>query len=229
MTNADNDASTAEKTVSNMYGELSEERVELKRIASLLHNSRTNQSREGSYLAQQDILVGVADDGPRSDPERPNFDIYIWARALMRAMDEGDIKAARSGFTFMNLNVSGPDAAVSLQKNVASILMAPSRFQEYMSFSKNSEKKNLRDFNGVVKSREMLVVLSRPGSGCSTFLKTICGELPGLALHEDSVIHYNGLSLLTSSVLSYTDISARLPSEKDSQTIQRRGHLQSRG
>jgi energy-coupling factor transporter ATP-binding protein EcfA2 len=31
----------------------------------------------------------------------------------------------------------------------------------------------LRDFDGLVKSGEMLVVLGRPGSGCSTFLKTI--------------------------------------------------------
>jgi len=37
-------------------------------------------------------------------------------------------------------------------------------------------------------------VLGRPGSGCSTFLKTICGELSGLDLDDSSVVEYNGIS-----------------------------------
>ncbi|KAH8695660.1 ABC-2 type transporter-domain-containing protein [Talaromyces proteolyticus] len=41
----------------------------------------------------------------------------------------------------------------------------------------------------------MLMVLGRPSSGRSTFLKTVCGELRGLKLHEDSIIHHNGLSM----------------------------------
>jgi ATP-binding cassette, subfamily G (WHITE), member 2, PDR len=40
----------------------------------------------------------------------------------------------------------------------------------------------LRDFDGLVESGEMLVVLGRPGSGCSTFLKTISGEAHGFTV-----------------------------------------------
>ena len=192
----DSEEAKLERTASRMYGDLSEEeRSQLKRIASSLHQSRTNRSRHSSHLERQDTLAGVTDDDPRLDPSLPEFDVYVWARAFMRDMDESDIKSARAGFTFKNLNVSGTGAAVSLQSNVASILMAPFRLGEYVSFGKKPEKKILRDFNGVVKSGEMLVVLGRPGSGCSTFLKTICGELSGLALHEDSVVHYNGMDL----------------------------------
>src|SRR4029434_10916983 len=43
-------------------------------------------------------------------------------------------------------------------------------------------------------SGELLAVLGRPGSGCSTFLKSICGELHGLTLGEKTNIHYNGAS-----------------------------------
>lgn len=192
----DSDETTLERTVSKMFGDLSvEERVELQRIASSLHQSKTNQSRDRSYLERQDTLAGVAVDDPRIDPSRPEFDVYVWARVFVRALHE-DIKAARAGFTFKNLNVSGTGSAVSLQKNVASILMAPLRLGEYVSFGQKPAKTILRDLNGVVKSGEMLVVLGRPGSGCSTFLKTICGELSGLALHEDPIIHYNGMSCL---------------------------------
>jgi ABC-type hemin transport system ATPase subunit len=38
----------------------------------------------------------------------------------------------------------------------------------------------------------MLVVLGRPGSGCTTFLKTIAGEMHGLNITEDSHINYQG-------------------------------------
>jgi ATP-binding cassette subfamily G (WHITE) protein 2 (PDR) len=34
--------------------------------------------------------------------------------------------------------------------------------------------------------------LGRPGSGCSTFLKAISGDLYGLSLDPGSVINYNG-------------------------------------
>lgn len=33
-----------------------------------------------------------------------------------------------------------------------------------------------------------------PGSGCSTLLKTITGELHGLDMHKDSTISYNGIT-----------------------------------
>lgn len=69
--------------------------------------------------------------------------------------------------------------------------MAPLRFREF--FSKGPEKTILNEFEGVLKSGEMLIVLGRPGSGCSTLLKTLMGELSGLDMKEQSEIHYNGM------------------------------------
>ncbi len=51
----------------------------------------------------------------------------------------------------------------------------------------------LRDFEGLVHSGEMLVVLGRPGSGCSTLLKTISGETHGFYIDEKSDINYQGV------------------------------------
>ena len=47
---------------------------------------------------------------------------------------------------------------------------------------------------GTIGAGELLIVLGRPGSGCSTFLKTICGETHGLNVNDGSVIHYDGAS-----------------------------------
>ena len=51
----------------------------------------------------------------------------------------------------------------------------------------------LRDFEGLVHSGEMLVVLGRPGSGCSTLLKTISGETHGFYIDNQSDINYQGI------------------------------------
>lgn len=40
----------------------------------------------------------------------------------------------------------------------------------------------------------MLVVLGPPGSGCSTFLKTISGEINGFYVDKNSYINYQGIS-----------------------------------
>ena len=187
------DEETLAKTLSQMYGELSEdERNHLHRLASSMHRSKSYISTKEQPLERLDTLAGVSDDDPRLNPSMPEFDLYVWARAFIRAMDEGDIKSVRAGFLFKNLNVSGSGNAVNLQSDFASVFMVPFRLGEYINLRRKPEKKILRNFNGVVKSSEMLIVLGRPGSGCSTLLKTISGELAGLNMDKSSVVHYNG-------------------------------------
>ena len=72
--------------------------------------------------------------------------------------------------------------------------MSPFRLNESINLGKKPVKQILRNFDGVLKSGEMLVVLGRPGSGCSTLLKSITGEMHGLDLDKKSEIHYNGIT-----------------------------------
>lgn len=60
----------------------------------------------------------------------------------------------------------------------------------------------LRDFEGLIKSGEMLVVLGKPGSGCSTLLKTISGETDGFVIDPESNINYQGISAVPSVLKS---------------------------
>ena len=50
----------------------------------------------------------------------------------------------------------------------------------------------LQGFEGLVASEEMLLVLGRPGSGCTTFLKTLAGHTHGLYVDKGSWINYQG-------------------------------------
>ena len=61
------------------------------------------------------------------------------------------------------------------------------------SHRKISQRTLLYDFSGSVKDGEMLLVLGRPGSGCSTFLKTIALQTEGYNSVE-GMISYGGLS-----------------------------------
>jgi ABC-type multidrug transport system ATPase subunit len=114
---------------------------------------------------------------------------------MMRLMDEHEVIQRRAGIVWKNLKVCGSGSAINLQKNVGSLLLAPLRFGEF--FGRGPEKTILNEFDGVLKSGEMLVVLGRPGSGCSTLLKSLMGELSGLDMKSQSEIHYNGIMPLS--------------------------------
>ncbi|KAH8590156.1 putative ABC transporter CDR4 [Bisporella sp. PMI_857] len=169
------------------------DRAELHRIATELGQqssiSRT-ATREG--LSRRDTLYGINLDSVELNPSSPQFDAYKWARMMIKLIDEKEIILRRAGIVWKNMKVCGSGSAVNLQKNVGSLLLAPFRFGEF--FGHGQEKTILNEFDGVLKSGEMLVVLGRPGSGCSTLLKTLMGELKGLDLKSQSEIHYNGIT-----------------------------------
>jgi ATP-binding cassette subfamily G (WHITE) protein 2 (PDR) len=175
-----------------------EERPELARLATLLSRTTSRQATVDfggeKELERRDTLYGVNLGDPVLDPSKPEFDFYKWVRMFMKLMEEDGIKHRRAGFTFKNLTVSGTGAALQLQNNVGTLLMAPFRFRETFNIGQKApEKQILRDFNGCVKDGEMLIVLGKPGSGCTTFLKSISGETHGLNVDKNSVIHYNGI------------------------------------
>lgn len=59
--------------------------------------------------------------------------------------------------------------------------------------AESSQRTLLHDFSGSVKDGEMLLVLGRPGSGCSTFLKSIASQTEGYESVEGE-LSYGGLT-----------------------------------
>jgi ATP-binding cassette subfamily G (WHITE) protein 2 (PDR) len=174
------------------------DREELSRIASTFSNRRPSTfSRQPSTTLDRLNTVDEMDmEDPRLDPGGPKFEVYLWARKMLRIMDREGVQPQRASVIFKNLNVSGSGSALQLQETVGSLLMAPLRPGNFVSFARKSRRKQiLHDFDGVLKSGELLMVLGRPGSGCSTFLKTICGELHGLDIEKQSVVHYSGIPM----------------------------------
>ena len=165
--------------------------AELAKIASILSGGQATRTDTTPGLQRKDTVAGMGIESPEFDPNSPEFNFFLWMRKFIQLLEGENIRLRRSGFTFKNLNVSGKGAALVLQQNVGSIFMQLFRWREL--FSHPAEKQILRNFNGHVNSGELLIVLGRPGSGCSTFLKSICGELQGLDVADKNSISYSGI------------------------------------
>lgn len=164
------------------------DRDELHRIATNLQSA--SRGDDGS-LSRRDTYAGLNPGDPELDPDSKSFDAYKWARVMMRLMSEKGIAQRKAGIVFKNLRVTGTGNSIQYQNTVSSVMTMPLRVGEMLK--RGREKVILNHFEGVVKSGELLIVLGRPGSGCSTLLKTLMGETRGLKVDPGSVIHYDGI------------------------------------
>ena len=94
---------------------------------------------------------------------------------------------------FRNLNLYGFGTTTDYQKTFANYPLAwLSRLGILFGHARKSRIDILRDFEGLVSCGELLLVLGRPGSGCTTFLKTLAGHTHGLHVEQSSEINYQG-------------------------------------
>lgn len=177
------------------------DRAELRRLATTIRSkSYLSQGGDSAHTAdadpealeRKDTLYGLQLSDEVFDPSSQKFDLYKWIRMTIRLFDEEGFRLKRAGLVFKNVAVSGSGSALNVQSNVGSVFMAPLRIGETIRGNRQP-RQILRNFDGLVKSGELLIVLGRPGSGCSTLLKTLTGQMHGLHLDDGSTIHYNGI------------------------------------
>ncbi|KAI9043612.1 putative ABC multidrug transporter [Aspergillus affinis] len=175
-----------------------DEIANLKRIASQ-HSQRSKRRSSVhpctvSTAGDGDSLGRITDNDPAINPQGPEFDLEKWLKWVIKGARENGMSSSRAGIVFKNLNVSGSGAALKLQETVTSMFSIPTQVSEAWRQRRSPPKLILKDFNGLLASGQLLLVLGRPGAGCSTFLKTLCGEVYGLDVDKKSVLHYNGVS-----------------------------------
>lgn len=171
------------------------------------YSIRTSKELDGSSrLSRTDTRQSVADalyqqnpfepePGSVLDPHSENFKPRVFAKALLNlnSRDPENFQLRTAGFAFRNLNVYGFGSTTDYQKTVGNAplsILGPLR----RLFGGGQRKIDiLQGLDGVVNSGELLVVLGPPGSGCSTFLKTISGETHGFFIDKASMINYQGI------------------------------------
>ncbi|PCD23281.1 hypothetical protein AU210_014804 [Fusarium oxysporum f. sp. radicis-cucumerinum] len=159
--------------------------LQLARTFSLTRTFSALSTNINPFLAQDSHL----------DPKSPDFEPESWVKALLHTFSKDPSKHPRytAGVSWRNLSVHGFSDPTEFQKDVFNVIWR-SPLAALNWFAKRKQKvKIISDFDGLVKSGELLLVLGRPGSGVSTLLKTIAGHTHGLHLDDSSEFNYQGI------------------------------------
>ncbi|KOS17377.1 ABC transporter CDR4 [Escovopsis weberi] len=173
------------------------EAAEMQRRSSMVQALARTFSKASRKSAPHDGVDSdpfrAAKDSPLN-PASPNFSARAWCKSIVDATlrDGGSFRS--SGICFEGLNVHGYGASTDYQKDVLNQILSFAGQAADLARGNRQRIDILREFDGVVNSGEMLVVLGPPGSGCSTFLKTIAGEMNGIYVDKSSYFNYQGLS-----------------------------------
>ncbi|KZT00050.1 uncharacterized protein LAESUDRAFT_739756 [Laetiporus sulphureus 93-53] len=114
--------------------------------------------------------------GPSLYPPRDLEDLQKVLRNVMKKKEKLEIKSRELGVVFEKLRVVGLGAIASHQPTIASMLN-PLNLLRQINYLRHPPLRDiLTDFEGVVKPGEMLLVLGRPGAGCSTLLRALANK-----------------------------------------------------
>ncbi|KAI1381532.1 ABC-2 type transporter [Hypoxylon crocopeplum] len=134
-------------------------------------------------LSRRRSIGSAAESGEEHD-EIERLMSRMFGQARQQQSEEE--KTRHAGVIFRNLTVKGAGLGASLQPTVGDIFLGLPRFLKNLltkgpkaATAKPPVRELLSNFNGCVRPGEMLLVLGRPGSGCSTFLKTFCNQRAG--------------------------------------------------
>ncbi|GME61260.1 abc transporter cdr4 [Neofusicoccum parvum] len=129
---------------------------------------------------------------PQLDPCGEHFDRRTWFRTVAAANEKRGPRKTL-GVAFRGLSVHGERSTLEFQRTVGNYALYLARRLGQSFAHRTARVDILRHVHGLVQSGELLLVLGRPGSGCSTLLKTLAGETYGLRLGRESHMNYQGI------------------------------------
>ncbi|KAF7300618.1 hypothetical protein HMN09_00947000 [Mycena chlorophos] len=174
------------------------EQRSVERLASTTEESTAASASQHSHTDPTKFTNPFAGyDGDETlDPRSEKFDVEKWLKSVMQiaSRDPENYPTRTAGVSFRNLNVHGVGSPTDYQKTIGNVWLGMlGTVRGWVGLGHKRKIQILRDFDGLLKSGELLVVLGRPGSGCSTFLKTIAGETHGFTVDSVSDIQYQGI------------------------------------
>ncbi|KFZ00466.1 hypothetical protein V498_00053 [Pseudogymnoascus sp. VKM F-4517 (FW-2822)] len=155
----------------------------------LTNISRATRKSEARARGEGDVEK-VSSTSTASEP----FDLEGTLRGNREADEVAGIRAKKIGVLWDGLTVRGHGGVANFVKTF------PDAFTDFFNVwatgkqilglgSKGREVDILKGFRGLVKPGEMVLVLGRPGSGCTTFLKVIANQRFGYTGVEGDVLY----------------------------------------
>ncbi|CBF71034.1 hypothetical protein AN6581.2 [Aspergillus nidulans FGSC A4] len=178
-------------------------RLSLQRTKSTTKDAHRLRSRASQHQDPEKALQ-EEDLEKEGESEYGGFDLtdFLMGGHLERRTTAGD-PAKKVGVVFKNLTVKGVQTGASFVRTLPDAVIGTfgpdlyniiCRFVPQLRFGKKPPVRDLiHDFTGTVREGEMMLVLGRPGAGCSTFLKAIANDRGAFAAVEGDV-SYGGLS-----------------------------------
>lgn len=155
--------------------------------------TQPSSSRRGSininYETESAATI-MGDETPKKDNSPAPSQHNEWSLlARVQQQHERDLasgfKRQELGVTWQNLSVDVISSEAAVNENVLSQFNIPKHIKE--SRNKPPLRTILRNSHGCVKPGEMLLVLGRPGSGCTTLLKMLANRRGGFKSVEGDV------------------------------------------
>lgn len=154
-------------------------------------SQQRTQSSEGmsAFADGEDLEAGDAQAMAEKEEE---FELgpFLKEGHFEKHTDTG-ASAKKVGVVFKNLTVKGAGSTTNYMKTLPDAILGTfgpdlyrliCRFVPALSFSKHQKLRTLiNDYTGIVRDGEMMLVLGRPGSGCTSFLKAIANKRNGYA------------------------------------------------
>ncbi|GAA6001439.1 uncharacterized protein JCM10292_006254 [Rhodotorula paludigena] len=129
-------------------------------------------SRQQSSGARSQSTVGT------QDPMDDDFDFEKHLKHILRKADKNGVQRRDLGVTFKDLTVLGEGSGVSYGPSLTGAIKSIPALPKMIAQARHPKTKVILDgFTGDVRPGEMLLVLGRPGSGCSSFLKTLSAHV----------------------------------------------------
>nr|QFR37216.1 ABC transporter [Cyberlindnera americana] len=158
-------------------------------------------SRVSTIAQGVNPMSDMSNIDPRLDPNSDEFNSRYWIKNFKALMDKDPdhYQNYSLGIAFKDLRAYGDATGADYQTTT---LNAPMKFAvQYAKdiFSSKAAKMAnkfdiLKPLDGIIKPGEVVVVLGRPGAGCTTYLKTIAANTHGFDVGEESEISYDGLT-----------------------------------
>lgn len=218
----DNDGTWGERdagfpsTRAAAMGEFEEMQRELSRLSK--HRSRGDGRRSLSRATTGRVPHRVASRATLSDEEsqaggggdpalldekdEDDFELDEFIREGHFEKRKDGRSAKKVGVVFKNLTVEGVGNSVQFVKTLPHAVLGTfgpdlyrllSRFLPFLQVWGGQRRRTLiHDISGVVRDGEMMLVLGRPGSGCSTFLKVLANNRESYAAVHGEV-SYGGI------------------------------------